>query len=237
MTAAELAKSCQQTRTVVLDALAWAANPANEHKLSLNRTKLERVLRRNAAEAERLEHTLAQPGCVAVFGPSQAGKSYLISVLARSEGEEALIAKFDGSVPEVDFIKSINPLGGQEATGLVTRFTLRGKLAPAGFPVCLRLLTQTDILKILVNSAIFRTAIRNTRRSLRPRNSTPTSAPSKRAAPPAHWTCCAARTFGTCRNMSRATPPARFPPARWNLPGRASRVSRRCWALQIAARC
>ena len=152
MTAAELAKSCQQTRTAALDALAWAANPANEHKLSLNRTKLERVLRRNAAEAERLEHTLAQPGCVAVFGPSQAGKSYLISVLARSEGEEALIAKFDGSVPEVDFIKSINPLGGEEATGLVTRFTLRGKLAPAGFPVCLRLLTQTDILKILVNS-------------------------------------------------------------------------------------
>ena len=134
MKTAELAKSCQQTREAALDALAWAANPRNERKLSQNRSKIERVLRRNAAEAERLEHTLSQPGCVAVFGPSQAGKSYLISVLARPEGEEALIAKFDGAVPEIDFIKSINPLGGEEATGLVTRFTLRKKPTPAGSP-------------------------------------------------------------------------------------------------------
>jgi hypothetical protein len=152
MKAAELAKSCQQTRAAALDALGWAANPRNERKLSQDRSKIERVLRRNAAEAERLENTLAQSGCVAVFGPSQAGKSYLISVLARPEGEEALIAKFAGAVPEVDFIKDINPLGGEEATGLVTRFTLKGKATPEGFPVCLRLLTQCDILKILVNS-------------------------------------------------------------------------------------
>jgi hypothetical protein len=152
MKATELAKSCRQTRAAALDALKWAANPRNERKLSQDRTKIERVLRRNAAEAERLENTLAQPGCVAVFGPSQAGKSYLISVLARPEGEEALIAKFSGPVPEVDFIKSINPLGGEEATGLVTRFTIKGKPTPTGFPVCLRLLTQCDILKILVNS-------------------------------------------------------------------------------------
>ena len=109
-------------------------------------------LRRNAAEARRLENTLEQPTCIGVFGPSQAGKSYLISVLARREGEEAMIAKFDGAMPEVDFIKSINPLGGEEATGLVTRFTLRGKPAPEGFPVCLRLLSQCDIVKILINS-------------------------------------------------------------------------------------
>ena len=152
MNAEEIAQACRRTKAATADVLNWIANPRNEKKLSQDRSKIERILRRNAAEARRLENTLEQPTCIGVFGPSQAGKSYLISVLARREGEEAMIAKFDGAMPEVDFIKSINPLGGEEATGLVTRFTLRGKPAPEGFPVCLRLLSQCDIVKILINS-------------------------------------------------------------------------------------
>ena len=70
-------------------------------------------------EARRLEQTFKKPTCVGVFGPSQAGKSYLISVLARKEGEETMIAKFDGPEPEVDFInpdQSVGRQGGDSAS-------------------------------------------------------------------------------------------------------------------------
>jgi hypothetical protein len=54
--------------------------------------------------------------------------------------------------PEVDFIADINPYGDKEATGLVTRFTVKKPKTPPGFPVFLRLLTQSDLIKILANS-------------------------------------------------------------------------------------
>lgn len=107
---------------------------------------------RSGVEARRLERTFNNPTCVGVFGPSQAGKSHLISVLARKEDEETMIATFDGPERGIDFITRINPFGGKEATGLVTRFSMQAEPTPPGFPVCLRLLSPADIVKIIVNS-------------------------------------------------------------------------------------
>lgn len=85
-----------------------------------------------------------------VFGPSQAGKSYLISALARGQNNE-LTAKFGNETH--DFLSEINPEGGKESTGLVTRFTL---YEPEGsnpdYPVHLRLLSETDLVKIIANA-------------------------------------------------------------------------------------
>ena len=100
---------------------------------------LNREFRRFATAARKLEQAVARPMCVGVFGPSQAGKSYLVSVLARP-GEKPLIADFDGQ--GIDFIAEINPEGGKESTGLVTRFSLTRQAHPPGFPVCLRLLSE-----------------------------------------------------------------------------------------------
>src|SRR5262249_17667135 len=44
------------------------------------------------------------------------------------------------------------PEGGQESTGLVTRFTIHPVATPAGMPVALRLLSQTDLVKIIGNT-------------------------------------------------------------------------------------
>jgi hypothetical protein len=87
--------------------------------------------------------------CVGVFGPSQAGKSYLVSELARPKGSRP-VTLFAGQ--EVDFLRDINPEGGKESTGLVTRFSLAPQRHPPGFPVCLRLLSEADIVKILGNT-------------------------------------------------------------------------------------
>lgn len=127
--------------------LAWIQR--NPEKVRAERASLEKDFRKFALAARKCEVALERPMCVGVFGPSQAGKSYLISALAR-KGTSRLMADFSGQM--VDFVADLNPEGGRESTGLVTRFTLKRPKTPAGFPVALRLLTQSDIVKILGNT-------------------------------------------------------------------------------------
>ena len=154
MVDAELVKACDDAIAVASDALGWIAEPKNDPILRQERAFLEHALRNEAYRLGRLARSLDRPMCVGVFGPSQAGKSYLVSVLGRKGN--TLIALFDDPARgEVDFIREINPYGEKEATGLVTRFSIERPKTPPGFPVALRLLTQTDILKILCNSYFF----------------------------------------------------------------------------------
>ena len=146
-----LAASCEATATAARDAVAWLGDPANADKVGSERSTLQRRFRRYAMDAQKLVAAVARPMCVGVFGPSQAGKSYLVSVLARP-GERRLHAAFEGRPEGVDFIAEINPRGDKESTGLVTRFTIHPVRHPAGYPVCLRLLTQTDLVKVLANT-------------------------------------------------------------------------------------
>ncbi len=89
---------------------------------------------------------------VAVFGPSQAGKSTLISSLCKGSNG-ILNALFSNA--SLNFLSQVNPEGGNETTGLVTRFSLGSyppSPDPAGYPVCLRLFSEMDIVKILANT-------------------------------------------------------------------------------------
>ena len=110
---------------------------------------LQADLRRAARFFGKCRTAAARKMCVGVFGPSQAGKSYLISALAR-DADGALMADFAGT--SHDFLGEINPEGGKESTGLVTRFTLTREATPPGFPVRVRLLTETDLVRILANT-------------------------------------------------------------------------------------
>ncbi len=107
-------------------------------------------MRRAARFFGKCEQAARRKMCVGVFGPSQSGKSYLISALARdSRGD--LLADFCGRTS--DFITEINPEGGKESTGLVTRFTTT---PPQGltpdFPIRLRLLSEMDVVRVLANT-------------------------------------------------------------------------------------
>ncbi|MEO1091059.1 MAG: virulence factor SrfC family protein [Pseudomonadota bacterium] len=105
--------------------------------------------RRASLMARRLEAGAGRNNCVGVFGPSQAGKSYLVSALARPSGERMAVVLGD----EVkDFLRDVNPPGDRESTGLVSRFTSRRGAADPAHPVELRLLSETDIVKVLANS-------------------------------------------------------------------------------------
>src|SRR5690606_22798431 len=63
-----------------------------------------------------------------LFGPSQAGKSFLVGALLSHELGSHKVMSRSG---EVDFLREINPAKGVESTGVVTRFSASDE-PPAG---------------------------------------------------------------------------------------------------------
>jgi hypothetical protein len=142
--AARLGRASHDSRTWVHDLAAAAPSVANEaHALITTTRRAENLSRKLTGAAGRR-------ACVGVFGPSQAGKSYLVSALARRPGG-TLVCDFGGQ--QKDFLRDINPPGDRESTGLVTRFTTApSPHADPAWPVELRLLSETDLVKVLANA-------------------------------------------------------------------------------------
>ncbi len=153
VTSESLIAACQSVTSLSREAEAWLEDARNAERIGPERAILARSMRKLGIKAQRLEAAAGRSMSVAVFGPSQVGKSYLVSVIASPEGGAALEARFDGLDP-IDFLQNINPAGEKESTGLVTRFTTQraAKPTPPGFPVSLRLLSELDIIKILGNT-------------------------------------------------------------------------------------
>ncbi|MEP7299989.1 MAG: virulence factor SrfC family protein [Caldimonas sp.] len=128
----------------------WVAEVAKSARtVAGEEQSLVEATRRSQNLARKLSASATRRNCVGVFGPSQAGKSYLVSVLARTPGK-TLMADFAGDLK--NFISEINPAGDRESTGLVTRFTVEKGTRDSAHPVELRLLGETDVVKILGNS-------------------------------------------------------------------------------------
>ncbi|MCR5562264.1 MAG: putative virulence factor [Desulfovibrio sp.] len=144
----ELISYCGTLQASAGQAQNWVL--ANGDIVKNGRESLLRELRRTGRTLRRCETALKRKMCAGVFGPSQAGKSYLLSALAMDANKD-LRACFGGKT--LDFITEINPEGGKESTGLVTRFTMsRPSQIVDGYPVYLRLLSETDIVKIIANT-------------------------------------------------------------------------------------
>jgi hypothetical protein len=145
---AKLAQRCEELADVVRQAGDWVGQ--NRDLVRGDHAGLLAELRRSGRFFNRCHTAATRKMCVGVFGPSQAGKSYLISALAR-DAAGTLLADFGGET--LDFISEINPEGGLESTGLVTRFTMtRPESIPPGFPLQIRLLSETDLVKIFANT-------------------------------------------------------------------------------------
>ena len=144
----ELARHCRQLAETAREAGGWLAD--NAALVGGERAALQKDMRQAARFFSKCEQAAVRKMCVGVFGPSQSGKSYLISALA-SNAAGVLLADFCGA--EHDFIKEINPEGGKESTGLVTRFTTtRPEGVSAAYPIRLRLLSETDVARVLANT-------------------------------------------------------------------------------------
>ncbi|MGO8104164.1 virulence factor SrfC family protein [Rhizobium leguminosarum] len=150
----ELKKMCGNALELGQQSLLWITDPANAERVGASRKFAEQQLRKSIVASRKNLEAVERPMCVGVFGPSQAGKSYLVSVLARSK-DTPLMARFGDLGRDVDFIREINPGGDRESTGLVTRFSIRQEPSPAGSPVVLRMLSAADVAKVLGNSFFF----------------------------------------------------------------------------------
>ena len=87
----------------------------------------------------------------AMYGESQVGKSYLISSLLSEEGKPFGTCTEEGVF--YNFIEEMNPPGGgNEATSLVSRFSVNYKPINPKFPVKAILLTPSDIVLVLCDT-------------------------------------------------------------------------------------
>ncbi len=147
----DLATRCTEVATLSRTALDWVQHAENAETVGPEHKSLVHLLRRAARRADKLGRAARTKMSVSVFGPSQAGKSFLVSVLARP-AEGRLVADFPGPGGQLDYISEINPEGEGESTGLVTRFTMTKEAMPEGFPIQLNLLSEADVARTIINS-------------------------------------------------------------------------------------
>jgi hypothetical protein len=84
----------------------------------------------------------------AMYGESQAGKSYLVSALLSESGKPFMV--LDGLGNEFDFKNQINPRGNEmESTSVVTRFSTKYKWINQDYPVIAKLLSPTDLILVI----------------------------------------------------------------------------------------
>lgn len=89
---------------------------------------------------------------IAIFGQSQVGKSYLVQNLIKPESSKLLKIKIPDREEAINFLTEMNPDGGRESTGLVTRFTTSQRIGDEKHPFIIEVFGQLDIASILVNS-------------------------------------------------------------------------------------
>jgi hypothetical protein len=142
-TAERLSGAAQEARQWIDSVRGEVKSVANEAGALVNST------RQLANLARKVRNSAGRSNCVGVFGPSQAGKSYLVSALARPANGRLTADLVDR---KADFLTEINPPGDRESTGLVTRFTAKPSKREASHPVELRLLSETDLVKVFANS-------------------------------------------------------------------------------------
>jgi hypothetical protein len=146
----KLAQDCEALAVAASEGVTWLKGAAGQSPtVAQQAPSLISELQKVRNQSRKLARAARRRMCVGVFGPSQAGKSYLVSILASRDGHP-LQARFADRTH--DFLREINPPGNRESTGLVTRFGLGLSDVAPDFPVRVRLLTQTDIVKILGNS-------------------------------------------------------------------------------------
>lgn len=84
----------------------------------------------------------------AMYGESQAGKSYLVSSLLSIPGETFKVT--DGYGGQYDFKNEINPRGNEmESTSLVTRFSTKYEIEHKDFPIIAKLLSPSDLVLVI----------------------------------------------------------------------------------------
>src|SRR5213595_3973755 len=118
----KLAQDCEILAVAASEGVNWLKDAANQSPTVAQQapsliSELQKVRNQSRKPARAARRRM----CVGVFGPSQAGKSYLVSSPASRAGRP-----LPGLFADQAFVclPDINPPGNRESTGLVTRFGL-----------------------------------------------------------------------------------------------------------------
>ncbi len=138
---------------ITKDLSDWIDNPISQGLIGKNAVVAgkKRQLKKYNWRIEKLRRSLDRNSAVSVYGPSQAGKSFLVSILAKPDGKD-LVANYEGMDNKLNYISEINPAGDGESTGIVTRFTSRSYKCPENYPIKVELLSEIDVVCTLCNS-------------------------------------------------------------------------------------
>lgn len=111
-----------------------------------------RLLNKNKRELNRVIQAAQKRTSIAVFGQSQVGKSFLVRSLAVSPKTSKLEILNSITNERIDFLQKINPPGGRESTGIITRFsTSKPTNLKSEYPFKVELLSQLDVAAIIIN--------------------------------------------------------------------------------------
>lgn len=134
---------------LIYKGIKWLSKNGDE---SLKNSKIQ-MLDDNVRKLNKVISASLKRPSVAVFGQSQVGKSFLVRTLAQSPINNKLEVLNADS--KIDFIQKINPPGGRESTGIITRFTTKKSDSNnANYPFKIELLNQLDIAAIIANGYI-----------------------------------------------------------------------------------
>lgn len=144
----ELIKNIQDQINSINEFIKWSQNNLVESR----KIEVFKKLVDKRRQLKRYLFSLSSNPAIAAFGESQKGKSYVISSLLASKGTQFTVTDKDGVV--YNFIEEMNPpTNDTEATGVVTRFTNDYDIVDEDFPIMVKLLSISDILQILCNTA------------------------------------------------------------------------------------
>lgn len=119
--------------------------------LATKETKIK-LLQENKRNLNRVIKATQKRPSVAIFGQSQVGKSFLVRSLAKSPKTSKLEILNSLTEERIDFLQKINPPGGRESTGIITRFsTSKPTNVNPDYPYKVELLSQLDIAAIIIN--------------------------------------------------------------------------------------
>ncbi|MBI3038381.1 hypothetical protein HYY75_04905 [bacterium] len=139
---------------ILQQSLGWAQTHLKQPQVQ---SFILKTLQQKKGTAKKILDSAYRPIALGVFGSSQCGKSYLVSELIKGDQKalEIYISGKNGTPVLKDYLETINPAGGRESTALITRFTKRPYAEVRGCSIHARLISRTDIIKILLNGFLF----------------------------------------------------------------------------------
>ncbi len=102
---------------------------------------------------KNIREVVTKKTVLSLFGRSQVGKSYLVAGILSTEDEPELEIPDFHTGSTYKFIGAMNPPGGKESTGVVSRFSIeKNDHAHTEHPIEVKLLSPKDIIIILCDA-------------------------------------------------------------------------------------